>query len=178
MAYNGTGTFQRIYSWAVDAANGILVRSDRMDTEMDGFATGLSNCITKDGQQTVIANIPFAGYKITGLGNGSAPADSVNYAQVFVAPSFTGGITFSGGAVGTGVINFSGATSVSVPTPTSGDSSTNAATTAFVQSVAFSAALPAISATTKGKSIGNDGSVADWYKIVASFPATTTAGGF
>ena len=60
MAFNGNGTFNRLYSWASDATNGILVRSDRMDTEDNGFATGLSTVICKDGQTTTTAVIPFA----------------------------------------------------------------------------------------------------------------------
>lgn len=101
MAFNGTGTFVRLYNWVTDAANGILVRADRSDAELDGFATGLSNCITKDGQQTITANIPFATYKITGLGNGSAPQDAVTFLQVFTSPTFTGVPIAPTAAVGT-----------------------------------------------------------------------------
>lgn len=90
MPYNGVGQFFRIYSWVTDAANNINVDATRTDTDTDDIADGLSNCITKDGQQILIANIPFGGYKITGLGAGSSPADSVNYQQVFVSPTFTG----------------------------------------------------------------------------------------
>lgn len=45
---------------------------------MDGIAAGLSNCITKDGQTIVTANIPFNGRKITGLGDATAATDAVN----------------------------------------------------------------------------------------------------
>jgi hypothetical protein len=143
MPYNGTGTFVRLYNWVTDAANGIFVRNDRMDAEMDGMATALSDCITRDGQSPATANLPMGGFKLTGLAAGSAPADSVNYLQAFTAPTFTGGITFSGGAVGTGTINFSGATAVTVPTVATSDSSTNAASTFYVNQKAFLAALPA-----------------------------------
>lgn len=125
MAFNGTGTFVRIYNWAVDASNSILIRSDRMDTEMDGFATGLSNCITRDGQGPAGANIAWGGFKITNLGVGVAATDSVNYGQVFTSPSFASP-TFTGVVIG------AGATSISVPTVAAGDSTTNAASTAFV----------------------------------------------
>lgn len=60
MAFNGTGTFARIYSWASDKANGIKILASRFDAELDGVATGLSNCVTKDGQTTTTARIPFA----------------------------------------------------------------------------------------------------------------------
>lgn len=43
---------------------------------------GLSIAVLKDGTQTLTANIPFAGFKVTGLGNGSAVADSVRLSQV------------------------------------------------------------------------------------------------
>ena len=39
MAYNGSGLFERVHNWATDKANNITIRADRMDTEMDGFAT-------------------------------------------------------------------------------------------------------------------------------------------
>jgi len=150
LAYNGTGSFARIYNWVTDAANGVLVRADRMDTEMDGFATGLSNCITKDGQQTPIANIPFGGYKITGLGNGAAPADGVNYGQVFNSPTFTG--------IPAG------------PTAAVGTSTTQLATTAFAAALAFSSALPAI-AGNDGKVPFLSGGVVNWSFIGAASQA-------
>ncbi len=60
MAYNGTGTFNRLYNWATDKVNNVKILASRFDAEMDGFATGLSTCITKDGQSTTAARIPFA----------------------------------------------------------------------------------------------------------------------
>lgn len=60
MAFNGSGAFARIYSWATDKINSVPITASRMDTEMDGMATGLSTCITKNGQTTTTASIPFA----------------------------------------------------------------------------------------------------------------------
>lgn len=82
MAFNGSGTFNRLYTWVVDAANGIKIRADRMDAEMDGFATGLTDCVTRDGQSPWLANIPAGGFIITGLGNGVQATDSANLDQV------------------------------------------------------------------------------------------------
>jgi hypothetical protein len=82
MAFNGTGTFTRIYNWVNDKANGFKITASRMDGEFDGIATGLSSCITKDGQTTLTGNIPFANFKITGLGTGSARSDSLNIGQL------------------------------------------------------------------------------------------------
>lgn len=82
MAFNGSGVFVRLYNWANDKAANIKVRADRMDNEMNGFATGLSTCITKDGQTTITANLPMAGYRHTGVGNASARNDYAAAGQV------------------------------------------------------------------------------------------------
>jgi len=82
MAFNGTGTFLRLYSWATDKINSIPITASRVDAEMDGMATGLSNCITKDGQTTISANIPLNSFKLTGLGSGTARTDAITVGQV------------------------------------------------------------------------------------------------
>jgi hypothetical protein len=78
MAYNGSGTFSRLYSWVTDRSNSIKIRSDRMDAEMDGIAAGLTNAICKDGQTTITADIPFNNHKITGLADASSATDALN----------------------------------------------------------------------------------------------------
>ncbi len=62
-----SGVFSRIHNWVADRDSGIKVRADRMDAELDGFAAGLSNCLLKDGTQTVTANLPFNGKRLTGV---------------------------------------------------------------------------------------------------------------
>lgn len=69
MPFNGSGAFQRVRNWVADAAAGIKIRADYHDAEDDGFATGLSNCITKDGQTTITNNIPFNNRRIINLGD-------------------------------------------------------------------------------------------------------------
>lgn len=82
MAFNGSGTFTRLYSWAQDKINSIKIRADRMDAEMDGFATGLSNVICRDGQSTVTDNIPMNSNKITGLAAAASNGDAVRWEQI------------------------------------------------------------------------------------------------
>ena len=82
MAFNGTGTFLRLYNWVTDKTNSVPITASRVDAEMDGMATGLSSCITKDGQTTITANIPFNSFKATGLGVGTARTDAINVGQV------------------------------------------------------------------------------------------------
>jgi microcystin-dependent protein len=82
MAFNGSGTFVRLYNWVNDRAANIKVRADRNDAELDGFATGLSTCITKDGQTTITANLPMSNFKHTGVATGTNRTDYAALGQV------------------------------------------------------------------------------------------------
>lgn len=82
MAFNGSGVFERLYSWVNDAAANIKIRADRMDNEMNGMAVGLSTCITKNGQTTITANLPMAGFRHTGVGDATARTHYASFAQV------------------------------------------------------------------------------------------------
>lgn len=82
MAFNGSGTFVRLYSWVNDAAANIKIRADRMDNEMNGMSVGLSTCITKDGQTTITANLPMAGYRHTGVGDATDRAHYAKFSQL------------------------------------------------------------------------------------------------
>lgn len=56
MAYDGNGVFNRLYNWVQDKTNNIDITASRMDTEDNGFAAGLSNCVTRDGQGRMSAD--------------------------------------------------------------------------------------------------------------------------
>lgn len=80
MPYNGSnGTFTRLYNWQQDRDANIRIRADRMDAEDDGFATGLSTAICKDGQTTPTANLPMGGFRHTNVSDG---ASRTQYASV------------------------------------------------------------------------------------------------
>lgn len=80
MPFDGSGTFVRVYNWQDDAANGIKIRADRMDTEMDGFATGLTDCVTRDGQSPATADLPMGGFHHTNVADATDPA---HYSSAF-----------------------------------------------------------------------------------------------
>lgn len=50
MPYDGNGNFIRAHNWVADAANAIDISAPEMDQEDNGFASGLSNAVTRDGQ--------------------------------------------------------------------------------------------------------------------------------
>lgn len=72
MPRNGSGTFNRVYDWTDDAANGINIRADRMDEETDGIATALSESIARDGQTVITANLKMSGFKHTDVADADA----------------------------------------------------------------------------------------------------------
>lgn len=89
MGFNGSGTFVRNNGtftgssvWTSDAGAGVGIVTNRHDTHDQDIANGLSNCITKDGQTTVTANIPMSSFKHTGLANGSTRTDSTALGQI------------------------------------------------------------------------------------------------
>jgi hypothetical protein len=85
MPFNGSGSFQRLYSWVVDAAGSIAILSTRMDAEMNGFAAGLSNCVTRDGQSPMSADLPMGGKKLVNMGAAVSAGDALTLGQAAAA---------------------------------------------------------------------------------------------
>lgn len=81
MAFNGSGLFN-IDSTGQPVSANTLIESADFNALTADLATGLSNCITKDGQQTVTANLPMATYRHTGVGNAVARTDYAAAGQV------------------------------------------------------------------------------------------------
>ena len=81
MSFNGSGTFN-INSAGQPVVSGTVISSSTFNTLTADLATGLSTCITKDGQTTITANIPINSYKITGLAAGTAATDAARVGQL------------------------------------------------------------------------------------------------
>jgi hypothetical protein len=81
VSYNGSGQFQ-INTTGQPVVSGTTISSTAFNALTADLATGLSTTITKDGQTTITANIPWSGYKITGLGAATAAADAVRFDQI------------------------------------------------------------------------------------------------
>lgn len=58
MAYNGSGTFN-LYTPGNPVVTGTTISSTWANNTLSDIATGLSTAITKDGQTTITATIPF-----------------------------------------------------------------------------------------------------------------------
>lgn len=75
MSYNGSGVFN-INTAGQPVVTGTTISSSDFNTLMTDIASGLSTALTKDGQTAATANIPLGGFKITGLGLGTATTDA------------------------------------------------------------------------------------------------------
>jgi hypothetical protein len=114
LPFDSNGTFNRVIpgGWKADAAANIKIRADRHDDEDDGFATGLSTCITKDGRTQPTANIPFNNKKLINVGEPTAPSDAATKNYVDNFKSFTTGANISGAGPINGFVNFTSPTGI------------------------------------------------------------------
>ncbi len=83
MSWDGSGTFNRIYSWVADKAAGLDIIASRMDTDTSNITSnGFGNCLTRDGQGTPTANLPMNSFRHTGASNGVAATDYATVQQL------------------------------------------------------------------------------------------------
>lgn len=79
MAYS-SGTFSLVTGNPV--TSGTIISASWANVTLTDIADALTMCLLKDGTQTLTANIPMGGYKLTGLAAGTAAGDSVRFEQI------------------------------------------------------------------------------------------------
>lgn len=102
MSFNGSGTFNLTAGNPV--VTGTTISSTWANNTLSDIATGLSNCVTRDGQSPATANLPMGGFKVTGLASGTSTGDSVRWDQVQyvlnIASAGTSGQVLTSGGTG------------------------------------------------------------------------------
>jgi hypothetical protein len=68
---NGTG------GWTGDASLGIGIEAGRHDTQDNDFATGINQCLNKDGSNAATGNLNLGGFIPTNLAAGTAAAPAI-----------------------------------------------------------------------------------------------------
>jgi len=82
MPFNGQNTFVRVKNWVLEAAQNINILPDHMDADANDIASGLSNCVTRDGQGPMLAVLPMGGFQINNLGTPTYEADAATKGYV------------------------------------------------------------------------------------------------
>lgn len=81
--------------WVGDASLGIGIEAGRHDTQDNDFATGINQCINKDGSNAFTGNANLNNNKVTNVGAATARTDAPQVAQVqdgdFIWLGTTGG---------------------------------------------------------------------------------------
>lgn len=78
MPFNGAGLYAAP-SADFPAVSNTLIESTKFNNVINDIATGLSTCIAKDGQTTITANLPMAGFKHTGVTAASGKNSRTEY---------------------------------------------------------------------------------------------------
>lgn len=68
--------------WTGDASLGIGIEAGRHDTQDNDFATGINQCLNKDGSNAATGNLNIGGFKLTNVANGTAVTDATAYGQL------------------------------------------------------------------------------------------------
>jgi hypothetical protein len=105
MAFDGSGTFVRLFNWVQDKTNAINITASRVDAEENGIAAGLSLCVTRDGQGKMSAdflpatdntlNLGSATFRWTSLNGDSIANGSAVLTMTGVSGSVTGTATWA-----------------------------------------------------------------------------------
>jgi hypothetical protein len=152
MPFNGSGTY------SLPAGNpvvtGTTISSSTTNNTNTDIATALTNCLTRDGQSTPLANLPMNSKKLTGLAAGTSNGDSVRYEQLTAAAALF--LPLAGGTM-TGDIVFNSTqafglwtTKTTTYTAVNGDR-----VLADTSSAAFTITLPASPAVNDAVSVGD-----------------------
>jgi microcystin-dependent protein len=68
--------------WTGDASLGIGIEAGRHDTQDNDFATGINQCLNKDGSNAATGDLNIGGFKLTNIANGTASAHAASVSQV------------------------------------------------------------------------------------------------
>ena len=112
MSFNGSGVFN-INTSGQPVVGGTTITATAFNALTADLATGLTTCLTKDGQTTATANIPMGTHKITGLAAATTSGDALSYGQAATVSTLTttGAATLASASI-TGAATIGGTASV------------------------------------------------------------------
>lgn len=97
MPFNGSGQYSAPTNSWNPAVGGSTIDSADWNATQSDYETAFSNVICKDGQTTITANLPMAGFKHTGVNTNSGSTSRSEYVS---GATFQDGASFNGGTTG------------------------------------------------------------------------------
>jgi hypothetical protein len=88
MSFNGSGTFL-INSAGQPVVTNTIISSTAFNALTADLATGLSTCLTKDGQTTPTANIKLGGFKLINVGAPTLSGDALSFGNAATVSNLT-----------------------------------------------------------------------------------------
>lgn len=76
------GVFSGLVVWLQDKLAGTKITTQHHDTHDQDLASGINNCMAKDGQNAATGNMNLGGYKIINLSNGADSSDAAAITQL------------------------------------------------------------------------------------------------
>ncbi len=171
------GTRTGTNTWAQADAAGVDILSADHDTHDEDMATALRTMWMRDGGNQPTADIPFGGYKATGVGGVDfSTATITGTATATGAWSFSGTVDITGALTASSTVDFTGTEAVKIPvgttaqrpgTPSTGDLRFNSTDTAaeIYDGSAWAA-------------VGGRGSAKAWANIAVSGGTPSAFGSF
>lgn len=101
ISYNGSGVFN-LYTPGNPVVTGTVISSTWANNTLSDIATGLTNCVTKDGQTTATAKVSFAqGIGVTSAANSFYLVGTTTFTLTgcTTAPTYVGKWTLTGNQV-------------------------------------------------------------------------------
>lgn len=92
MPFNGSGVFGPIAAPDFPAVSGTIIRAAQFNNNLTDVFSGLTLCITRDGQSPAQANLPMAGFKHTGVGLATASDQYATLGQVMSSAHLIAGV--------------------------------------------------------------------------------------
>lgn len=80
MPWDGAGNFAPVYIFVNDAAANIKILAARQDAQWADICIGLMNCLARDGQNVVTADLDMGGFKLGNLGTPTLATDAATKA--------------------------------------------------------------------------------------------------
>ena len=100
MPFNGSGGFAALAAPNFPAVAGATIIASYYNNVLNDLFAGMGQVVARDGQSPWTANLPAGGFRVTGLGAGTANGESVAFGQATVSfgtvtAAFSGALTGS-----------------------------------------------------------------------------------